>query len=111
MRKIAIPVLEHKLSPHLGLCKHFIFYYVENGEIDKQELLQAPAKQTDLIPYWLIEKNVTDVIATGIGLKPIELFNQHKINAFVGVKKKDPGILIREFLNGTLETSGDLCDH
>ena len=111
MRKIAIPVLEHKLSPHFGLCSHFIFYLEENGTIIKEDLFPAPAQLPDLIPNWLIENGVTDVIAAGMGLKPIEILNQHKINVFVGVKMKDINELVREFLDGTLETNGNLCDH
>ena len=111
MRKIAIPVLEHKLSPHFGLCSHFKFYWEENGTIIKDDLFPAPAQLPDLIPNWLIERGVTDVIAAGIGLKPIEILNRHKINVFVGVKMKDLNELVRELLDGTLETNGNLCDH
>ena len=111
MKIIALPVKENKLSPHFGLCSHFKFYYEENGTILKEDLFPAPAQLSDLIPNWLIEKGVTDVIAAGIGLKPIEILNQHKINVFVGVKMKDPKVLVGEYLDGTLETNGNLCDH
>ena len=111
MKIIALPVKEKKLSPHFGLCSHFKFYYEKNGTIFKEDLITAPAQLPDLIPNWLIEKGVTDVIAAGIGLKPIEILNQHKINVFVGVKMKDLNELVREFMDGTLETNGNLCDH
>jgi len=111
MKKIAIPILEHKLSPHFGLCSHFNFYWEENGAIIKEDLFSAPAQQPDLIPNWLIEKGITDVIAAGIGLKPIEILNQHKINVFVGVKIIGLNELVRNFMDGTLETDGNLCDH
>ena len=111
MKIIALPVNEDKLSPHFGLSSHFKFYWEENGKIIKEGLFPAPVQLPDLIPNWLIEKGVTDVIAAGIGLKPIEILNQHKINVFVGVKVKDPKVLVEEYLDGILETNGNLCDH
>ncbi len=111
MKIIALPVKENKLSSHFGNCSHFKFYYEENGIIIKEELIPAPAQQPELIPNWLVEKGVTDVIVYGIGLKPIEIFNQHKINVFVGVKVEAPQVLVQEYLDGTLETDGSLCGH
>ncbi|MCK4700168.1 MAG: ATPase, partial [Bacteroidales bacterium] len=70
-----------------------------------------PAQQPELILNWLVEKGVTDVITYGIGLKPIEIFNQHKINVFVGVKVETPQVLVQEYLDGTLETNGSLCGY
>ena len=111
MKRIALPVTENKLCPHFGLSSHFKFYFEENGKIINEELVSVPAQQPELIPNWLIKKGVTDVIAAGIGLKPIEILNQHKINVFVGVKMKALDELLREFMDGTLETNGNLCDH
>lgn len=111
MKIIALPVKENKLSPHFGECSHFEFYYEENGKIIKENLIPAPPQQPELIPNWLVEKGVTDVIVAGIGLKPIEILNRNKINVFVGVKVEDPKVLAQEYLDGTLETNGNLCDH
>ena len=111
MRTIALPMKENKLSPHFGLCSHFKFYYEVNGEITKEDLIPAPLKRPEAIPNWLIEMGATDVITAGIGLKPVEILNRHKINVFVGVKVKEPKILVQEYLDGTLETNGNLCDH
>lgn len=111
MKRIALPVTENKLCPHFGLSSHFKFYIEENGKIINEELVSAPAQVPNLIPNWLIEKGVTDVIAAGIGLRPIEILNQHKINVFVGVKIKSTDELVKELLEGVLETNGNLCDH
>ena len=111
MKIIALPVKENKLSPHFGICSHFIFYWEGKGKILKEDLIPAPAQQPELIPNWLIEKGVTDVIASGIGLKPIEILSKHKINVFVGVKVEEPILLVQKYLDGTLETDGNLCDH
>ena len=111
MKIIALPVKENKLSPHFGDCSYFKFYYEENGVIYKEELILSPTQLPELIPNWLVEKAVTDVIAFGIGLIPIEILNRNKINVFVGVKGTDPKIIVQEYLDSTLETDGNLCDH
>jgi len=111
MKIIALPVKENKLSPHFGDCLHFIIYYEENGTIIKEDLISAPPQQPELIPKWLVKKGVTDIIAAGIGLRSIEILNQQKVNVFVGVKVEDTKVLVQEYLDGTLETNGNLCDH
>lgn len=111
MKKIALPITEGKLSEHFGHCQDFAFYYIENQTIAKEEIFLAPPHQPGLLPNWLVEHNVTDLIVGGIGHKAIEIFNQHKINVFVGVQTKEPKELVHEYLNGVLETNGNLCNH
>lgn len=111
MKRIAIPISENKLSAHFGNCQKFKIYSTHNQQIIKEELIQSPLHEPGLIPNWLANKKVTDVIVGGIGFKAIEIFNQNKINVFVGVEVKEPTILVKEYLNGVLETNGNLCNH
>lgn len=111
MRKIAIPASGNMLSLHFGRCNYFKIYYVENQMILKEELIKAPVHKPGLLPKWLANMNVTDVVTGGIGHKAIEIFNQNKINVFVGVEVKQLKDLLNDFMNGTLETDGNLCDH
>jgi predicted Fe-Mo cluster-binding NifX family protein len=111
MKKIALPVTNGKLSEHFGHCHHFAFYNIDDQIIVKKDMIKAPAHQPGLLPKWLVKNNVTDLIVGGIGHKAIEIFNQHKINVFVGVDIKEPGVLIKEYMEGTLETNGNLCNH
>lgn len=111
MRKIAIPVVQNSLSPHFGICNEFKIYSIENRHIIKEDLIDAPPHQPGLFPKLLIDWGVSDVITGGIGLKAIEIFNKHKINVFVGVKSKDTRDLVQDYLDGVLETNGNLCNH
>ncbi|MCD4730369.1 MAG: ATPase [Bacteroidales bacterium] len=111
MKKIALPVINNTLSPHFGNCTQFKVYYVENRAIVKEDLISAPPHQPGSFPNWLADKGVSDVITGGIGLKAIEIFNQHKINVFVGVKVKDTKELVQDYIDGILETDGNLCNH
>lgn len=111
MKKIALPVDGSNLCEHFGHAHYFKFYNLENQMILNEELEKAPVHKPGLLPKWLVDKNVTDVIVAGIGHNAIEVFNQNKINVFVGVQVKKPNDLVNDYMEGTLETNGNLCDH
>jgi len=111
MKKIALPVEGNILSPHFDHCQYFKIYNVENQLVINEELIKAPVHKLTLLPYWLADHNVTDVITDVIRHKTIEILNQYKINVFVGVRIKDPNELVKNYLEGTLETNGNLFDH
>jgi predicted Fe-Mo cluster-binding NifX family protein len=111
MKKIALPVNENMIEPHFGQAHYFKFYMLNNQSIESEDLIKAPKHNPHTLPLWLAKNHVTDVIVAGIGLKAIEILNQNKINVFVGVRLKNPDELVKDFLDGTLETNGNLCDH
>jgi len=111
MKKIAVPAEKDTLSPHFGHCEYFAVYEIENNQITGEVKLQPPAHQPGLYPKWLSENLVTDVIAGGMGQRAIELFNQNGINVYVGANIKSPKELVQDFLNGTLTTNANMCDH
>jgi len=111
MQKIAIPVLDHKLSPHFASSPLFKIFLVENEVIVKESLMHLPSRLSESLPVWLAKKGVTDIITKEIGHKEIDLFNQHKINVFVGVKHENPKDLVLEYIEGILETHDILLGH
>lgn len=64
-----------------------------------------------LLPAWLAKKGVTDVIAGGMGQKAINLFNQQKINVFVGAQLKGYNELARDLSLDRLAEGANHCDH
>jgi predicted Fe-Mo cluster-binding NifX family protein len=112
MKKIAIPVDENGiLDAHFGHCKYFALVLVEDGKIMSEEKVVPPPHEPGLLPRWLAEKQVTDIIAGGMGQRAIQLFNEHKVNAFVGAPKQGTKELIDGFVNKTLNFSANYCDH
>lgn len=113
MKKIALPVSGTKINPHFGHCNSFIFFKVKNHKVVAEEWAKAPMPihKPGLVPGWLAENKVTDVIVGGIGQSAIQILSQYKINVFVGVPIKNPEELVRDYLEGILETNGNLCDH
>ncbi len=111
MKKIAIPVTGNVLSAHFGHCEQFYIYSVENDQITNEENLTPPGHQPGVYPAWLQEQGVTDVLAGGIGQRAIDIFKQNNINVFVGAPQDAPKNIAEQFINGSLELTGNFCDH
>ena len=111
MKKIAIPSTNNLLGVHFGDCEQFYIYETEGVVVKKTEIITPPPHQPDLYPDWLYKKKVTDVIAGGMGQKAIDNFYRKGINVHTGAPRKSPDEIVQDFLNGTLETTINLCDH
>ncbi len=110
-KRIAIPLEDGILCSHFGHCQQFAIIDTDNGSIKSETLITPPPHEPGLLPAWLAEKGVTDVIAGGMGQRAISLFNQQNINVFAGAQVKDPKELANDLLNNTLHTGANSCDH
>ena len=105
---IAVPSSNGLLDEHFGHCHQFALLSVENDRIISESLIDAPPHEPGLLPKFLAEKGVTDVIAGGMGNRAIQLFNQHQVNVFVGAPKKQSGRNNRGILKQDLTIFGQL---
>ncbi|MEJ2594646.1 MAG: NifB/NifX family molybdenum-iron cluster-binding protein [bacterium] len=104
VRKIAVPVVNGKVSRSFERSRDFMLFTI--GEKDVIELeLKSTLLQPEYFPFWIAGLGVTDLIARNIISSSIRKLNQYKINVFVGVKSTDPESLVKDYLQGTLETS------
>ncbi|MFC2138583.1 NifB/NifX family molybdenum-iron cluster-binding protein [Bacteroidota bacterium] len=111
-RKIAVPVNENGiLDAHFGHCKFFALVEVENDKIISDEKVVPPPHEPGVLPKWLADKGVTDIIAGGMGQKAIQIFNQCNVNVFVGANQINSDELVKGFLNKTLTLTSNYCDH
>jgi len=108
---IAIPLDNGILCTHFGHCQQFAIIETENKEVISQKLITPPPHEPGLLPGWLAEKGVTDVIAGGMGQRAISLFNQQRINVFVGAPIKEPAELAKDLINDSLTAGANYCDH
>ncbi len=111
MKKIAIPVIDGKLSAHFGHAPYFYIYHTENNKVVKEQMETPPPHEFGVIPNWLAENEVTDMITGGIGPKAVEILNNNDINVFTGAPVDEPGKVIEDFLNGRLKTTANMCNH
>jgi len=111
--KYAVPVSGGAVSPHFGHCEQFALFDVdeEKKEVTRKELVPSPGHQPGLLPQWLAEQGVSVVIAGGMGSRAQGLFNQNHIGVVVGALEGDPEKAVLNYLNGTLATEENICDH
>ena len=110
-KRIAIPLENGILCSHFGHCQQFAIIETDNKTVTGETQVTPPPHEPGLLPGWLAEKGVTDVIAGGMGQRAIDLFNQQKINVFVGAPIKKSKDLVNDLLNNTLSAGANYCDH
>ena len=113
--RIAIPVVGGRLAMHFGHCEEFAILQVdtEKKAVSRKELIEAPEHQPGLLPRWLAERGVDIVIAGGMGRRAQAqaLFAAENIRLAVGAPAGEPEALALAYVNGTLETGSNVCDH
>lgn len=109
--KFAIPIADGKLTAHFGHCKEFAMVEVENQKILSTEMLDPPPHEPGVLPRWVKEQGATIVIAGGMGQRAIQLFQQTGVEVLVGAPVEEPENLVKSYLNQTLVTGGNVCDH
>ena len=111
--RIAIPVTDGKLSAHFGHCEEFAVVDVDEQtrQIANVAKLLPPAHEPGALPKWLGEQNADVIIAGGMGQRAQQLFAQNNIKVVVGASGQLPEELVSAYLNNTLETGNNICDH
>jgi len=99
------------LCAHFGHCQKFAIVTLQDHKITEIKEVVPPEHVPGLYPRWIAQFGVTDVIAGGMGQQAIALFNEQKINAFVGAPIKTPDEIVKAFMAGTLELNANYCDH
>jgi len=111
--RIAIPVAEGKLAQHFGHCEEFALIDVDptTKQIQSEARVAAPPHQPGMLPPWLAERGAEVIIAGGMGVRAQQLFTAHAITVHVGAPADSPKAVAQAFLEGTLRTGDNLCDH
>jgi predicted Fe-Mo cluster-binding NifX family protein len=102
-----------KLSSHFGHCEQFVLFNVEaDGKtVKSKQMLTPPPHEPGTFPKWLHEQGATIIIAGGMGSRAQSLFDQNGIRVVVGASSNEPDLLVRQFLDGSLITGSNVCDH
>lgn len=111
--RIAVPMANGRLSMHFGHCEQFAFIDVDpqSGKILTRRDVPAPPHQPGFLPPWMAEQGVNVIIAGGMGQRALNLFSQLGIKVVVGAPADLPENLVHAYLNGTLQTGPNVCDH
>ena len=110
---ISIPVVEGVLSMHFGHASEYRFFEVDDNtkEITNTFSKTPPAHAPGVLPAWLHEQGANVILAGGMGQRAVGLFQQNGIDVVIGAPSIDPEDVAKQFLDGTLQTGQNICDH
>jgi len=111
--RIAIPLAQGKLSLHFGHCDQFAIFDIDDSikKVINRKDATPPAHVPGVLPKWLHENNVSVIIAGGMGQRAQQLFTQNDIKVVIGASSGTPEELVSAFMQDTLETGDNICDH
>jgi len=111
--KIAIPIAEGKLCMHFGHCEQFALLDVDKKakKITGKQMLTPPPHEPGVLPKWLHEQGANVIIAGGMGSRAQSLFAENGIKVVVGAPGDEPDKLVISYLEGTLVSGTNVCDH
>lgn len=111
--KIAIPTNGGKLCQHFGHCEVFTFIEVDEAtkQVINKEEITPPEHVPGIIPPWVAEQGAKLVIAGGMGGRAQGLFEEQGIKVIVGAPAEVPEKIVLDYLNNTLVTGQNACDH
>ena len=111
--KIAIPLFDGKLCQHFGHCEKFAVIDTDDDScnITNREDITPPPHEPGVLPKWLSGLGVSVIIAGGMGQRAQQIFIHNKIEVVVGASADSPENLVSAYLNKTLESGENLCDH
>ena len=107
----AIPTAQGMLCQHFGHCEVFQLLTVKDNKIVDSKSVEPPAHEPGLLPRWLAERGVKMVIAGGMGQRAQDFFNQYGIQVIVGASVLKPEEVVTQYLEQTLQTGQNVCDH
>ena len=111
--RIAIPLVQGQLSLHFGHCDQFAIVDVDEDlkKVIERKDEAPPGHEPGVLPRWLHENNVSVIIASGMGQRAQQLFAQNDIKVVVGASSGTPEELVSAYLQDSLETGDNICDH
>jgi ATP-binding protein involved in chromosome partitioning len=111
--RIAIPLVQGKLSLHFGHCDQFAIFDIDDNlkKVINRKDAAPPGHEPGVLPQWLHENNVSVIIAGGMGQRAQQLFTQNDIEVVIGASSGTPEELVSAYLQNTLETGDNICDH
>lgn len=111
--RIALPVTGETLCQHFGHCESFVLFDIsaEGGEVVGRSLETPPPHAPGVLPRWLSEKGVNVVLAGGMGAHAQSLFADAGIRVLTGAPAAPADQVVKAYLDGTLRTGTNACDH
>ncbi|MEW6553750.1 MAG: P-loop NTPase [Actinomycetota bacterium] len=112
MEVYAVPTQDGVLCAHFGRCEKFTLVEAgDGGDPAVKEVCEAPPHEPGLLPRWLADKGVKTVIAGGMGARAQEIFAESGVKVVCGAPPLGPLLVVKQYVDGTLEVGENACDH
>lgn len=108
--RIAIAADGSEVSSHFGHCERYALYHIRGREIISQEYILNPGHEPGMLPRMLASCGITHVLAGGMGMKAVRLFEEQGIDVIVGIAGPVDEIALG-FAKDRIVPGGNLCDH
>lgn len=111
--RFAVPISGGTLSAHFGHCEQFALIDVDENskKILSTKFVSSPGHEPGVLPAWLSGQGVNVVVAGGMGSRAQSLFNQSGIKVITGASGVTPEKLVDDYMQGSLVTDSNFCDH
>ena len=86
--RVAISTDGDFVSAHFGRCPLFTIVDINNGKLEKKEIVENPGHEPGFIPQFLNQRGVNCIVAGGMGARASGFFEELGIKAIVGVSGK-----------------------
>ena len=110
IHRIAIASDGNEVSSHFGHCEKYTVYHIRNREIFHRENLGNPGHEPGKLPRMLASCGITHVLAGGMGMKAVQLFEEQGIAVTLGISGPLDQV-INDFMCGRLVPGTSMCDH
>ncbi len=111
-KKVAIPINENEvLEGHFGQTRLFAIYLVKDGKIESKETLTPPPHAPGVLPKWLRENEVTDVLVNSMGERASKILSHFNVNVMLGAPVLTSDEIVQGFIDNTIEFTNELCLH
>ncbi len=109
--KFAIPTANGKLCMHFGHCQQFAIIDVVDDKIQGENFITPPPHEPGVLPKFLGEQGVNVIISGGMGSRAQQLFTEQNIKVITGAQSQTPKDAVQQFIDGSLTTGSNACDH
>ena len=111
--KIAIPVVEGRLSAHFGEARQFALAEADlsGRKIPRTRVVAAPPHEPGSFPRWLREQGVQVIVVGSIGQRALDNLLHHDIEVRTGRPGMAVEILLADCLKGKLSLTQNGCNN
>ncbi|MDD1709719.1 MAG: dinitrogenase iron-molybdenum cofactor biosynthesis protein [Methanoregulaceae archaeon] len=109
-QRVAIAIDGNGVSSHFGHCEKFTVYHIRNNEILHHEIILNPGHEPGKLPRLLASCGITHVLAGGMGLKAVQLFEEQGVHVTCGIS--GPVVqVIDDFMKDRIVAGESTCHH